>query len=81
MCRSGASGTQIQKEIMFKRSLNEMVEATVTVKIPSLDQTFDLECKVREGAYFEDVERAILSHILWNAKIGTDDNAIGMANH
>lgn len=58
------------------------VKATVTIRIPMLDNaSFTFKCKVREGAYFEDVERAIVAHILWNAEIGTDEKAIGMANH
>lgn len=59
-----------------------MVETTVSIKIPNLDDaTLDFKCEIREGAYFEDIERAIMSHILWNATIGTGEEAIGMANH
>lgn len=66
----------------MKRSLGEMVEATVSVKIPNLDDaTFDVVCEVREGAYLEDVERAIMAHIVWDAKIGIGKETIGMANH
>ena len=66
----------------MKRPLGEMVETMVSIKIPNLDNaTLDFKYEVREGAYFEDVERAIMSLILWNATIGTGEEAIGMANH
>lgn len=61
---------------------SKTVEATVQIVLPS-GVAHDFKCQVRPGHVLNDVEKAILNEIRWDANVpfGEADNTTYYANH